>query len=87
LGNGRHVPLDAFCAEIVVGYPEGFIFQSVLAQHPEIEAIIGQSVGTMRVVTVRQGDQPEMLYTVWKVPSPEAMSDEFLAKRQHGRTG
>ena len=80
MGNGRRASLDAFCAEVFSDYPEGFIFQDALTQHEVMSQITGPAVGTLRVVTVRDGDRPRVLYTVWKVPSPDAMSDNFWQK-------
>ena len=77
MGNGRRADLAAFCAEVFADYPEGFIFQTALAQHQTLSDVAGSAIGTMRVVTVRDSDQPRMLYTVWKIPSPDAMSDNF----------
>ncbi len=77
MGNGRRTDLAAFCAEVFADYPEGFIFQTALIQHDDLTAVAGPAVGTMRVVTVRDQDQPRVLYTVWKIPSPDAMSDNF----------
>lgn len=77
LGDGRRVPLDAFCTEIFAEYPEGYLLQSALDQHKTLSDIAGISIGTMRVVTVREDWTPRQLYALWKVPSPEAMSDNF----------
>ncbi len=77
LGNGRRADPDAFCREIFEDYPEGFILQSALRQHDDMARIIGTAVGTLRIVTVRDEAQPRPLYTVWKIPSPSAMSDNF----------
>lgn len=77
LGNGRHIALDAFCAEILQDYPDGFLFQSALVQHPAMTDLAGSAIGTIRVVTVRDSDTPRMLYALWKIPSPKAMSDNF----------
>lgn len=77
LGNGQRVDLDAFCAEIEREYGEGYLFQTALQQHPDITAMIGNAVGTLRVVTVREETMPHVLYALWKIPSPRAMSDNF----------
>lgn len=77
MGNDRRAPLEAFCREMFEDYPEGFILQKALEQHPDMTRVIGRSVGTLRMVTVRDEVWPRMLYTVWKVPSPDAMSDNF----------
>lgn len=80
LGNGKVVPLDAFVAEIVADYPEGYIFQTAVHQHPDLTAITGPVIGTMRYITLWDGDWPRLLYAVWKIPSPRAMSDNYWQK-------
>lgn len=77
LGNGREIDLGKFCEEVVRDYPEGFIFQDALGQDPKIEAVTGKAVGTVRVVTLRDTETPRVFYSVWKLPSPAAMSDNF----------
>lgn len=77
LGNGRKVSLEGFCKEIFADYAGGYVFQTALRQHPEMEAMTGRAVGSIRIVTVRDGAGPDVLYALWKIPSPEAMSDNF----------
>lgn len=77
LGNGREIELGKFCEEVVRDYPEGFIFQDALKQDPKMEAVTGKAVGTVRVVTLRDTETPRVFYSVWKLPSPSAMSDNF----------
>ena len=77
LSNGRRVALDAFCNEVFDEYGAGYVFQTALSQHPDLEAVTGRAVGSIRIVTARPGDAPEILYALWKIPSPEAMSDNF----------
>ncbi|MAY88784.1 MAG: hypothetical protein CML02_18940 [Pseudooceanicola sp.] len=77
LGNGKRIRLDAFCEEIVAEYASGYVLQSALRQHPVLEEAAGRAVGTIRIVTVRRAAMPEVLYTLWKIPAPTAMSDNF----------
>lgn len=77
LGNGQRVSLDRFCREVFDDYPDGFMFQTALRQHETLKAISGNAVGSLRFVTIRDGDAPRRLYALWKVPSPNAMSDNF----------
>ncbi|MEP0506583.1 MAG: sugar-transfer associated ATP-grasp domain-containing protein [Paracoccaceae bacterium] len=77
LGNGQQADLNGFAQEVVEDYPEGFIFQTALTQHPNLVQMAGEAVGTMRVVTTRDKNGIAPLYTVWKIPSPRAMSDNF----------
>lgn len=77
LGNGRRIAVDTLCAEIAADYPDGYLFQQALTQHSDLSDVAGTAIGTVRVVTVRDGDMPRMLYALWKIPSPTAMSDNF----------
>lgn len=77
MGNGRRVDLKSLCQEIFTDYPEGYLFQSALVQHPAMTEVAGPAVGTIRVVTVRDENGPSVLYNLWKLPSASAMSDNF----------
>lgn len=78
LSTGREVRLATLAAEVAANGENGYVFQDVVAQHPAVNALIGsQNVSTLRVVTVVENDQPKVLYTVWKLGSAQAMSDNF----------
>lgn len=77
LGNDTQVDLKSFCHEIFHDYPEGFLLQSAVDQHPAMKDMTGDAVGTIRVVTLRDAESCTPLYTIWKIPSPTAMSDNF----------
>ncbi|MDK3016955.1 sugar-transfer associated ATP-grasp domain-containing protein [Pseudodonghicola flavimaris] len=78
LGSGRRVALEAFCREVFTDYPDGFLFQTALRQHPDMAAMTGGvAVGSLRIVTLRDEALPRPLYALWKLPSPKAMSDNF----------
>jgi hypothetical protein len=77
LSNGKRINLDAFCDEIIATYASGYVLQTALRQHPVLEAAAGRAVGTLRIVTVRRDAMPEVLYALWKIPAPAAMSDNF----------
>ncbi|WP_371226269.1 sugar-transfer associated ATP-grasp domain-containing protein [Roseovarius sp. 2305UL8-3] len=78
LSNGTRVDLRAFATEALEDYAEGFLFQDAVDQHSDLSDVAGRAVGTIRVVTVMADDEaPQVLYTLWKVPSPKAMSDNY----------
>ena len=78
LSNGARVALDQLCDEVAANTTDGYVFQDAVTPHPEIAAISGsKAVSTVRVVTVNETGTPSVLYTVWKVPSATAMSDNF----------
>ena len=80
-GNGQTVTLTKLAEEVAANTTYGYVFQDAVTPHRQIAAMTGsQTVSTVRVVTVNHNDTPEVLYTVWKLPSPGAMSDNFWQK-------
>ncbi len=77
LGNGKDMDLHAFAQEVIEDYPEGFLFQSAIQQHPDMQNITGAAVGALRLVTLRDAEGIKPLYALWKIPSPTAMSDNY----------
>jgi hypothetical protein len=77
LSNGTRIDLRAFASETLVEQAEGYLFQDAIVQHQALSDVAGRAVGTIRVVTVMASETPEVLYTLWKVPSPKAMSDNY----------
>lgn len=77
LSNGKRIDLRAFADEVVRDYGEGFLFQEAVRQHSLLTEVAGPAVGSIRVVTVNDGGCPTCLYTLWKIPSPSAMSDNY----------
>ncbi|SEL11107.1 Sugar-transfer associated ATP-grasp [Roseovarius nanhaiticus] len=77
LHDGRVVAISALSEEIVRDFPDGYLFQSVVEQHPVLTETAGEILATMRMVTVIEDTAPTLLYALWKMPSPKAMSDNF----------
>jgi hypothetical protein len=77
LMNGTTASLAALAKEIAESYPDGFVFEDAIEQHPEITALVGPAVASLRVCTVMTEEEPEALYAIWKLPSPTGMSDNF----------
>ncbi len=81
LGNGQTITLSRLAEEVAQNTTYGYVFQDAVTPHPEVAMMTGsQTVSTVRVVTVNHSGTPEVLYTVWKLPSPTAMSDNFWQK-------
>ena len=77
LGNGKSFDVTAFAQEMFDDYAKGFLLQSAVKQHGDMTAISGNALGSLRIVTVNDGSGPKVLYGVWKIPGPDAMSDNF----------
>lgn len=75
LGDGRQVAVADLTAEIAAHYPQGYMFQPILRQHPEVEALIGTTVGMLRLVTLRGPGGPELLYVALNLPGANTMTD------------
>lgn len=80
LGNGKSFDVTAFAQEMHDDYANGFLLQSAVQQHADMTAIAGPALGSLRIVTVNDGSGPKVLYSVWKMPGPDAMSDNFWQK-------
>jgi hypothetical protein len=81
LGDGREVAVSDVAAEIARDFPRGYMFQPLLRQRPEVEALNGPAVGVLRVVTLRASAGPEVLYTALKMPPAGAMFDGAANER------
>lgn len=80
LGNGRTGNVYRLAEEIVRDYPRGFVFEAAVTQHKDVTKLIGKALGCLRVVTVMDEGAPRVLYALWKIPAPDAMSDNFWQK-------
>ncbi|MDG1472704.1 MAG: sugar-transfer associated ATP-grasp domain-containing protein [Ascidiaceihabitans sp.] len=77
LGNGKTVDLEGFCKEVTAKYAGGYLFQKALVQHETLANITGKAIGCVRIVTAMDGEAPRPVYSVWKIPAANAMSDNF----------
>lgn len=77
LGNGETRHVSMFADEVVERYPGGYLLQTAIDPHPTMAKIAGKAIGCVRVVTVNDGSGPKPVYAVWKLPAPQAMSDNF----------
>lgn len=68
--GGRQVHPAALAHEVASLFPRGWLLQEQLRQPPEIEAMIGPAIGSVRVVTLWEEDGPQVLYAIWRHPAP-----------------
>jgi Sugar-transfer associated ATP-grasp len=81
--SGSQIEIDEFVAKIVGRQENGYLFQECLAPHPSIREISGESLSTLRMVTVLSENGPELLSTIWRIPRGVNMADNFA----HGTSG
>lgn len=73
--DGRKLPADAVAEAISSEFPNGYIFQERIVQHPQVRALSGDSVSTIRVVVLWTEHGPTVLHSVWKLASPSSLAD------------
>ena len=77
LSNGRRVAPEALAEEVIKAYPTGFLFQEKLVAHPDMQKLVGNRIGTVRVYTFCQDGKPEIHRACWKVASGGNQADNF----------
>lgn len=75
--NGQVVSIREMAEEIIREFPEGYAFQSVVVQNDDVTKHVGQTLATLRLVTVIDEISPRSLYAIWKLPGVNAMADNF----------
>ena len=75
LGNGQKMCAQTLATEIVKHYSMGYLFQELLTQPAGVQAVVGTTAATLKISTVMSEDGPELLYAVWKQPTPGQMID------------
>ena len=75
LGDGRVVDVARLVQEIVQAYPHGYLFQDKLRQHPDVAALAGPVMCSLRILSVWVGGKFIPLYARMRLPAPGAMLD------------
>ena len=75
LGDGRVVDVALLAQEIAATYPRGYMFQDKLRQHPDLAALAGPVMCSLRILSIWVGGKFTPLYANMRLPSPGAMTD------------
>ena len=75
--DGRVVALDAFVADIVHHYAEGYLFQKFVAPHATIRTLCGERLATIRILTLNPEGEPKVFRACWKVPAGGNVADNY----------
>lgn len=78
LGDGRQVSIEALASEISHHYSRGYLFQELLRQPPEVVAMVGETISSLRLVTLWLPGGPRVLYAGIKLAAPGAMVDALI---------
>lgn len=74
-GDGKTVGIEVMAQEIASQFSRGYLFEPLIRQHPDVEALTGPAVGALRVVTLREPDGIQLLYVAQRLPAVGAMTD------------
>jgi hypothetical protein len=83
LSDGSALSLDDFFSMLphtgAFDIPtEGYLFQERLLPHKALQQVCGSAVvSTVRVIVIIEEGVPEIIQTVWKIPSGKAIADNF----------
>ena len=73
--TGKTAPIPGLAAEIVTGWPEGYLFQPFYRSAPELQAHVGAAMASLRIVTLWTNAGVEPWYAVIRLPAKTAMHD------------
>jgi len=75
--DGTRVALRDFVEEVASTYGAGYVFQPLMRAHPEIEALCGARLATVRMLTLLGDDGPRLLGAAWKIPGGDNVADNY----------
>lgn len=79
--DGRRLSVPDLVQAIEDHVESGYIFQDRLEPHPEIRAICGDRIASIRlVVLLKEGEGPKILHALWKIPAADNIADNFWRK-------
>jgi hypothetical protein len=75
--GGRTLGVDAFVGQLEPYRRDGYLFQEMLAPHPELEALCGRRLSTVRLIILLENAAPAILHALWKIPVGDHPADNF----------
>ena len=75
--DGTRVALKDFVEEIARAYASGYVFQPLMQPHPQIQALCGARLATVRMLTLLTDDGPKLLGAAWKIPGGDNIADNY----------
>ncbi len=75
--DGRQVPVEDFADQAEQYATDGYLFQTRLTPHPEIAAIVGNRISTVRMFVLVDDNGPVLLRAAWKIPGEATVADNF----------
>jgi hypothetical protein len=75
--GGRTLGVADFVGELEPYRSDGYLFQEMLAPHPELEALCGRRLSTVRLIVLLENAAPAILHALWKIPVGDQPADNF----------
>lgn len=75
--DGREVGIGDLIGDIEHHYPEGYLFQSFARPHPDVAALCGNRLATLRIVTLLEESGPTVFRVCWKIPAGGNFADNY----------
>jgi hypothetical protein len=75
--GGRTLGVADFVGELEPYRRDGYLFQEMLAPHPELEALCGRRLSTVRLIVLLEDAAPAILHALWKIPVGDQPADNF----------
>ena len=82
LKNGATLQLDSYL-DVLKRVSGGTIFQELVAPHPDVRAVCGDRLATVRLLVLNRVPHPLVHRAVWRIPVGANMVDNFT----HGQRG
>jgi hypothetical protein len=73
----RRIGIDAFVDAVATHYAAGYILQRRVAPAARVQALVGNRLATVRVITILGENGPEVLRALWKIPAGSNVADNF----------
>jgi hypothetical protein len=76
--HGQRIKVAALWAQLDQHHRgTGYMFQTLLQQHPDIAGVVGPTVATVRLITFQWKARVHILNAFWKIPRGTAMADNM----------
>lgn len=79
MGNGKWIDLRAAAQALLTGFPAGYMLQSFIPAHPLLAQFSPRTLATLRIVTLIEAGEPELLYALLRLPGEASNVDDFAA--------
>jgi Sugar-transfer associated ATP-grasp len=77
LMGGKSLAVHRFVQELEPYHAGGYLFQEMLRPHPELAALCGPRLSTVRLLVLLEHGEPALFRALWKIPVGDHPADNF----------